>query len=79
MWMTRNHANKPWARYADDALTHCRTEAEAQALLVELKLRFEECKLELHPTKTKIVYCKDGRRKGSYPNTNFNFWGMSSC
>ena len=75
MWMTLNHANKPWARYADDALTHCRTEAEAQALLVELKLRFEECKLELHPTKTKIVYCKDGRRKGSYSNTSFKFLG----
>ena len=34
-----------------------------------------ECRLELHPTKTKIVYCKDGKRKGKYPNVKFDFLG----
>jgi hypothetical protein len=29
--------------------------------------------LEMHPTKTKIVYCKDKKRKGAYPNVNFDF------
>jgi hypothetical protein len=33
------------------------------------------CQLEMHPDKTKIVYCKDGRRKGQYPNTKFDFLG----
>lgn len=69
------HKDKPWARYADDGVVHCKTEAEAQALLVELKQRFAECGLEIHPEKTKIVYCKDSNRKGNYPNTSFTFLG----
>ncbi len=59
-WMSKNHPQTPWCRYADDGLAHCKTEQEAESLLLELKQRFEECKLELHSTKTKIVYCKDG-------------------
>ena len=31
--------------------------------------------MELHPEKTKIVYCKDGKRKNEYPSTKFNFLG----
>lgn len=75
VWMTKYHQDKPWSRYADDAVCHCKTEAEAQALLDELCTRFTECKLKLHPDKTKIVYCKDGTRKGAYPNTKFTFLG----
>jgi RNA-directed DNA polymerase len=75
MWMTRNHNNKLWARYADDGIIHCTTEAEAQSLVNELQLRFAECKLELHPTKTKIIYCKDQNRTGKYPNISFKFLG----
>lgn len=74
-WMSRRHPTVPWCRYADDGLSHCRTESEAQVILAELKQRFEECKLELHPTKTKIVYCKDKSRKGGYPRTRFEFLG----
>jgi RNA-directed DNA polymerase len=76
-WMTRTHPKLKWCRYADDGLIHCRTEQEAQRLLAELKQRFEVCKLELHPTKTKIIYCKDGQRKGSYPQTEFDFLGYT--
>jgi hypothetical protein len=54
---------------------HCRTEQEAEALRAELQARLEECRLEMHPTKTKIVYCKDGKRKGTYPNVTFDFLG----
>lgn len=75
MWMTRKHKDKPWCRYADDGIAHCRSEAEAKQLMLELSLRFIECKLEIHPEKTKIIYCKDGRRKGEYQNTKFNFLG----
>src|SRR5208337_5042714 len=46
--------------------TNCRTEQEAEALKAELRARLAECHLELHPTKTKIVYCRDGKRKGTY-------------
>jgi RNA-directed DNA polymerase len=62
-------------RYADDGLVHCRTEEEAQALKADLQTRLAECGLEMHPTKTKIVYCKDSRRKGSYTNVKFDFLG----
>jgi hypothetical protein len=75
VWMGKHHPGKPWCRYADDGLVHCRSEAEAQALLVSLKQRFEMCGLELHPEKTKIVYCKNGKRKAQYPITKFTFLG----
>jgi RNA-directed DNA polymerase len=75
LWMKRTHPALPWCRYADDGLVHCRTEQEAEALKAELRVRLAECHLELHPTKTKIVYCRDGKRKGSYPNVKFDFLG----
>ena len=74
-WMARTHPDIPWCRYADDGLAHCRTENEAVALKAELQARLAVCSLELHPTKTKIVYCKDGKRKGTYPNVKFDFLG----
>lgn len=76
-WMTKHHPAVPWCRYADDGLVHCRTEQEAQQVLEELYKRFEVCKLELHQTKTKIIYCKDGRRKGHYSQTQFDFLGYN--
>jgi RNA-directed DNA polymerase len=77
IWMKKNHPTTLWCRYADDALVHCETEQQAQQLLTELKQRFEECGLELHPEKTKIVYCKDKNRKGKYPKTEFDFLGYT--
>ncbi len=74
--MTKHHPESLWCRYADDGICHCKTEEQAEALRVELEQRFKECKLEIHPEKTKIVYCKDGSRKGVYPgNTSFVFLG----
>ena len=75
LWVTRTHPGLPWCRYADDGLVHCRSEQEAEALKAELQTRLAECGLEMHPTKTKIVYCKDGKRKGRYPNVTFDFLG----
>jgi RNA-directed DNA polymerase len=71
--MNRNHKDKPWARYADDAVIHCKTQEEAQKIILELKTRFEECKLELHPDKTKIACCRRDSRKNE--NNKFNFLG----
>jgi len=76
-WMQRNHPDVPWCRYADDGLVHCRTERQAREFEKALEQRFEECGLELHPEKTKIVYCKDGSRKGRYPETSFDFLGYT--
>jgi len=77
VWMQKNHSGVPWCRYADDGLAHCETEREANQLLVELTNRFKECRLEMHPDKTKIVYCKDGSRRKDYPNTSFDFLGYT--
>ncbi|MGZ5256961.1 MAG: group II intron reverse transcriptase/maturase [Burkholderiales bacterium] len=75
LWMTRTHPDLLWCRYADDGLVHCRSEEEANALKAELHARLAACGLELHPTKTQIVYCKDGQRKARYPNVQFDFLG----
>jgi RNA-directed DNA polymerase len=75
LWMARTHPDLPWCRYADDGLVHCRTEQEVQTLKVELQARLAECRLEMHPTKTKIVYCQDEKRTSKYPNTKFDFLG----
>lgn len=77
VWMKRHYPNTPWCRYADDGLAHCETEEEAKQLLAELTNRFKECGLELHPNKTKIVYCKDGSRRKDYPNKSFDFLGYT--
>jgi RNA-directed DNA polymerase len=77
VWMKREFPKLPWCRYADDGLVHCRTEQEAQEVKGALKKRLEECKLEMHPDKTRIVYCKDGARKKRYENTMFDFLGYT--
>lgn len=76
-WMERKYANNPWARYADDGLVHCNSENEAQEILVALKARMKECGLEIHPEKTKIVYCKSDRNNQSYENESFDFLGYT--
>ena len=76
-WMTTNHPNIPFERYADDIICHCRSMREAQALWDELKVRFESCGLVLHPVKTKMVFCKDDKRRGDYPDQSFDFLGYS--
>lgn len=77
LWMQRQYPEKLWCRYADDGLVHCDTEEQAQGMLAALSLRFTECELELHPDKTRIVYCRDKQRKGKYHNTNFDFLGYT--
>ena len=76
-WLRIKHPYAPFARYADDSVVHCRTEKEAKEILLSLKGRLLQCGLELHPEKTKIVYCKDDDRKDNYPVTRFDFLGYT--
>ena len=76
-WMARHHPEIPFERFADDILCHCRSEAQAQWLRGVLQQRFAGCGLELHPEKTRIVYCKDEDRRGDYPNETFEFLGYT--
>lgn len=76
LWMERNFQDLPFERFADDGIVHCCTEKQANFLLERLKRRFEECKLEIHPTKSQIVYCKsDKRRPNNHPLKKFVFLG----
>ena len=74
-WMAKHHPRIPFERFADDLLCHCESEAQARELKELLERRFADCELELHPAKTKIVYCKDDDRRGHYPNETFDFLG----
>jgi len=58
-------------------IAHCVSEEQAQAVMRSIEARLKRCKLELHPDKTKIVYCKDDDRRGSYPNEKFDFLGYT--
>jgi RNA-directed DNA polymerase len=76
-WMRRNHKDIPFERYADDILVHCKSERQAGWIKSVIESRLAECQLELHPEKTKIVYCKDQIRRGNYPNEKFDFLGFT--
>jgi RNA-directed DNA polymerase len=78
-WMEKNFPQNPWVRYADDALIHCQTKAEAEQVLGKLKKRMEECKLELQLEKTRIVYCRSDRNnsKDRYEHESFDFLGYT--
>ena len=76
-WMERNFPNISSERYADDSVCHCKSEAQAKMLKNALEQRMEEVGLELHPEKTKIVYCKDADRTQTYSNIQFDFLGFT--
>ena len=56
---------------------HCRSEVQARLVLRRLGNRLRECGLELHPEKTKIIYCRDVNRTGNYPSIQFTFLGFT--
>ena len=76
-WMEREFSSVPFERYADDVVIHCVSLAQAQLVLEAVRRRLEKCKLELHPEKTKIVYCKDDRRRGKFEPHSFDFLGFT--
>ena len=76
-WMKRKYPFIPFERYADDIVCHCRSLVQAQSLLEKLNERMRDVGLELHPEKTKIVYCKDDDRKKDFPLTSFDFLGYT--
>ncbi|MFF3277482.1 group II intron reverse transcriptase/maturase [Streptomyces chrestomyceticus] len=77
LWLTRTYPGIQFERYADDAVVHCVSERQAREVLEALGNRMEEVGLRLHPDKTRIVYCKDGKRRGSSEHTSFTFLGYT--
>lgn len=76
-WLEKHYPQTKFVRYADDAVVHCCNEAEAQQLSAAIKQRMEQIGLRLNETKTKIVYCKDYRRRQNYEQVQFGFLGFS--
>ena len=77
MWMVREHPDCPFERYADDVVAHCTTEARAHELRAAIADRLRALGLELHPAKTKVVYCKDANRRRQSEHTSFDFLGYT--
>ena len=76
-WMRRTYPSVSFERYADDAVIHCVSLSQAQLVLEAVRRRLKECHLALHPQKTKIVYCKDYRRRGDFGEYKFDFLGYT--
>ena len=74
-WMEKYHPEKPFERYADDIIVHCKTEKQALYILHLIKKRMESCKLNLHPEKSKIVNLR-GFSEKKYPK-GFDFLGFT--
>ena len=77
MWLMREFPSVSFERYADDAVVHCVSEAQARYVLAAIAGRMTRVGLELHPDKTCVVYCKDGRRTGSFEHERFDFLGYT--
>jgi group II intron reverse transcriptase/maturase len=76
-WLAREFPAVLFERYVDDAVVHCRTRREAQTVLAAIAQRMGQVGLRLHPTKTRIVYCQDGKRRGWHEHTSFTFLGYT--
>src|SRR5919108_480313 len=77
LWMVRNYPACPFERFADDAIVHCKSRAQAEAVLAGIIKRMDEVGLRLHPDKTRIVYCKDSNRRADHEHTSFTFLGYA--
>ena len=74
-WMEKEHPEKPFERYADDIVVHCKTEKQAKFVKAMIEKRMKSCKLELHPVKTKIIHLR-GESESKYPRS-LDFLGFS--
>jgi group II intron reverse transcriptase/maturase len=77
LWIAREFPGCPFERYADDAIVHCTTRRQAEHVLGRLAARMQQVGLRLHPDKTRIVYCEDGRRRAEHEHSSFTFLGYA--
>jgi len=76
-WLEQTDNTVNFTRYADDVIVHCKSKVHAEQTLKAIGQRMNDVGLELHPKKTKIVYCRDYRRQEKYPEVKFDFLGYS--
>jgi RNA-directed DNA polymerase len=77
LWLVREFPDIPFERYADDAILHCKSEAQARELRDAIIERLARVGLELNLDKTRVVYCKDSKRKGSHDHERLDFLGYT--
>jgi RNA-directed DNA polymerase len=75
--MAREFPAVPFERYADDIVTHCKSERQARFVLGAISERMASLGLKLNSGKTQVVYCKDSNRKGSHEHERFDFLGFT--
>jgi len=75
--MAREFPTIGFERYVDDAVVHCFSERQAKYVLKAITERMRQVGLSLHPEKTRIVYCQDDNRRGSYEHVEFTFLGFT--
>ncbi len=76
-WIERTFPSMKFERYADDLVIHCRSKKESEQVKDALKQRLADCGLQLHPEKTRTVYCKDNSRKGEHDCISCTFLGYT--
>jgi len=76
-WVCENLRGVPFCRYADDGVLHCKSKEQAEMVVEQIRARFHQCGLELHPEKTRIIYCRDVNREGNHPVHSFTFLGYT--
>lgn len=72
-WMKQVYPQHPFERYADDIVIHCSSKEAAESLLKQLNERLQAYGLELHPEKTRVVYCKNYHRRDRHDHESFTF------
>ena len=77
VWMRKQFPDLQFERYCDDAVVHCVSEQQALVVRDAIAGRLAQCGLEMHPAKTRIVYCKDADRRATYANERFDFLGYT--
>ena len=77
VWVRRELPSIPFCRYADDGLLHCKSQRQAEFVMKKLTQRLQDCSLEIHPDKSRIVYCKDKNREENHSVITFDFLGYT--
>jgi len=74
-WISAEYPGCPFERYADDVVIHCSSQEQALEVKAAVEARLRQCKLEAHPEKTRIVYCRDSNRPRDHEQIQFDFLG----
>ena len=78
-WLSIEFPQCSFIRYADDVIIFCKSQNVGQTVMKAVAKRLTECGLEMHGSKTKLVYCRDSNRRYDkhYPIVSFDFLGFT--